>query len=86
MNINCLKYDLSYFYPNDILIHPQKDMEALGITYEYASPQMMFDCWFFFNCKNVPDPLPPHLSIKHLDPNDWVFPASIAKQIILNRT
>src|SRR5262249_55009235 len=39
--------------------HAQAAMRRLGITYQYAVPQSMGDCWWFFNCENVPDPLPP---------------------------
>lgn len=38
--------------------HAQDCMEALGITYQLAVPQSMSDCWWFFNCENIPDPLP----------------------------
>ena len=42
--------------------HAQKVMGDLGITYDYAVPQSIADCWWFFNCKNVPEPIPGFLS------------------------
>lgn len=42
--------------------HAQKVMGDLGITYDHAVPQSISDCWWFFNCKNVPDPTPSFLS------------------------
>ena len=43
--------------------HPQQTMKRLGITYQHATPQSMGDQWWFWNCENVPDPLPEHFSI-----------------------
>ena len=44
--------------------HAQDFMEHLGIHYEKAMPQSMVDQWWFFGCRNVPDPLPRALSVK----------------------
>ena len=43
--------------------HPQVVMKELGITYQHSTPQSMGDQWWFWNCENVPDPLPKHFSI-----------------------
>lgn len=43
-------------------MHPQKAMEILGITYSRAKPQSMGEQWWFFDCKNLPDELPPFLT------------------------
>ena len=53
--------------------HPQKMMEALGITYAKAVPQSIADQWMFFDCANLPDPLPPFLSLLKLSESerDW---------------
>ena len=59
-----LRLDCYYGYNE----HPQKTMKRLGITYQHATPQSMADQWWFWNCKNVPDPLPEHFSILDLDP------------------
>jgi hypothetical protein len=48
--------------------HPQQTMKRLGITYQHATPQSMGDQWWFWNCENVPEPLPEHFSI--LECND----------------
>ncbi|MNS70357.1 hypothetical protein D3C72_1036990 [compost metagenome] len=41
--------------------HAQLCMKELGITYQLAVPQSMGDCWWFFNCENVPAELPEYL-------------------------
>jgi hypothetical protein len=41
--------------------HAQTCMKELGITYQLAVPQSIGDCWWFFNCENVPDQLPEYL-------------------------
>lgn len=48
--------------------HPQATMKRLGITYQHSTPQSMGDQWWFWNCENVPEPLPEHFSILDLDP------------------
>lgn len=42
-------------------MHPQKAMKELGITYSKAVPQSIADQWWFYDCENVPDKLPPFL-------------------------
>lgn len=41
-----------------IKCHAQEYMEDMGITYQLAVPQSMSDSWWFFNCENIPDPMP----------------------------
>ena len=53
-------------------IHPQKAMKELGITYQHATPQSMGDQWWFWNCENVPENLPPFLSEMYQDPMDCI--------------
>lgn len=48
--------------------HPVKEMEKLGITYQHSVPQTMGNCWWFFNCENIPDPLPGFLTVLEIDP------------------
>jgi hypothetical protein len=43
--------------------HPQQTMKRLGITYQHSTPQSIGDQWWFWNCENVPNPLPEHFSI-----------------------
>ena len=43
--------------------HPQETMNRLGITYQFATPQTLGDQWWFWNCENIPNPLPEHFSI-----------------------
>ena len=64
-----LRYDLIDAFHSDIKIHPQKEMERLGIEYIHATPQTLGDCWWFWNCKNIPDPLP-----EYLRPLKWINP------------
>lgn len=44
--------------------HAQLIMRDLGITYQLAVPQSMADCWWFFNCENVPESLPEYVYIR----------------------
>ena len=44
-------------------VHAQIFMKQLGITYERASPQSLGECWWFYGCRNVPDPLPDALTV-----------------------
>lgn len=52
--------------------HPQKVMRDLGITYQHATPQSLGDQWWFWNCENVPDPLPEMLRVAELDPHKCI--------------
>ena len=53
--------------------HPQQTMKRLGITYQHSTPQSMGDQWWFWNCENVPEPLPEHFSILDCDdPSEMV--------------
>lgn len=52
--------------------HAQKVMSNLGITYDHAVPQSIADCWWFFNCKNVPDPTPSFLSTIKRKPTELI--------------
>lgn len=47
--------------------HAQKVMKKLGITYSLAVPQSLGDSWWFFNCKNIPNPLPKYLKVLTVD-------------------
>ena len=53
-------------------VHAQERMRELGITYQHATPQSLYESWWFWNCENVPDPLPEDLSILRLDPLDVI--------------
>jgi hypothetical protein len=48
--------------------HAQDRMKELGITYQEATPQSIADQWWFWNCENVPNPLPDGLTELGLDP------------------
>ena len=57
-----LRYYLLAAYQEKIFIHPQKQMKKLGITYNDCEPQMIADQWWFFDCENIPEPLPKYLT------------------------
>lgn len=48
--------------------HPKEVMRELGITYQHDTPQSMAEAWWFWNCENIPTPLPDFLSIIEIDP------------------
>jgi hypothetical protein len=52
--------------------HAQVVMKELGITYQHATPQSMFDCWQFWNCENIPDELPGFIKEFKRDPMDMI--------------
>jgi len=57
----------------DIKDHAQIEMKKHGITYQYATPQSIGDQWWFWNCENIPDPLPKGFSILKIeDPFEYV--------------
>ena len=43
------------------ILHPQKVLKDLGVTYQKAVPQSIADCWWFFGVENLPDDLPDDL-------------------------
>jgi hypothetical protein len=55
-----------------IKVHAQEYMRSLGITYEHATPQSIADCWWFWNCRNIPTPLPPALKVLNCRPSDVI--------------
>lgn len=64
--------------------HPQNAMKLLGITYQHATPQSIGDQWWFWNCENIPNPLPTFLSELESDPMDcigWGLDKETAKLI-----
>lgn len=52
--------------------HPQEIMKRLGITYQHATPQSVYDQWWFWNCENLPETLPPYLEIADLNPMECI--------------
>lgn len=43
-------------------MHPVKAMKLMGITYKKAIPQSICDQWWFYDCENLPKPLPSFLT------------------------
>jgi hypothetical protein len=64
-----LRYKCLYDCPDE---HPQVMMKKLGITYQHATPQSIGDQWWFWNCENIPDPLPPYLEVSNWDPMECI--------------
>jgi len=60
---------ISTYYNDE---HPQRMMIRLGITYQHATPQSMGDQWWFWNCENVPEELPEHISKLNSDPMECI--------------
>jgi hypothetical protein len=63
-----LRYDIQRADMSGKAEHPQIVMKGLGITYQHGTPQSIADQWWFWNCKNIPDPLPEYLSVLEVDP------------------
>lgn len=65
--------------------HPQVVMKELGISYFHATPQSLYDSWWFWCCENVPVELPEYLSELKLDPMEQVgygLTPEMAKRIV----
>ncbi len=81
-----LRYDyMEADLKQDINKHAQEQMKVLGITYSHNTPQSMGDQYWFWNCENIPDPLPKYLSILDQDPMSCIgfgLSEDKAKQII----
>ena len=68
-----LRFDVLWsLYNNVKQDHPQKVMKELGITYQHATPQSIADQWWFWNCENVPEQLPPYLKVMDLNPMEQI--------------
>lgn len=52
--------------------HPQDVMKALGIKYQKATPQSLFDSWWFWNCTNIPDSLPQFIDEVNINPMEAI--------------
>ena len=73
MKHKCLQYWLQGAGEAGVSMHPQLDMERLGLgNYYYAIPETCFSCWIF-EFKEWPDiELPRYIQKKELD--DETFP------------
>lgn len=52
--------------------HAQDVMRQIGITYQYAVPQSIADQWWFWNCENVPEPLPKYMTVLNVKPHEAI--------------
>ena len=67
-----LNYDYMEANTSGELGHAQDVMRSLGISYTHSTPQSMGDCWWFWNCANVPETLPAFLSPLTVKPHDAI--------------
>ena len=67
-----LRFDMRDAYESGATKHPQKVIKELGITYQHATPIMIADQWWFWNCENIPNPLPPYLEVADWNPMHWI--------------
>ena len=67
-----LKFDLRTAYDSGATKHPQHEISALGIIYQRSTPQSMGNCWWFWNCENVPEVLPGYLEVLDINPMDAI--------------
>ncbi len=71
--ITHLRYSINWGLHNNIKQeHPQLEMKKLGIIYQYVTPQSILDEWWFWNCENVPNPLPEYLEVLNINPFDAI--------------
>ena len=56
----------------EIDCHAQEYMKRLGIEYQRATPQSVIDSWWFWNCTNVPSPLPKGLTVLKTSPREAI--------------
>ena len=52
--------------------HPQDVMKKLGIKYQYDTPQLIGDQWWFWCCENIPEKLPEYIAELKADPTDFL--------------
>ncbi|MFA5423366.1 MAG: hypothetical protein WC374_05865 [Phycisphaerae bacterium] len=53
--------------------HAQTIFRELGINYELAMPQSIADQFWFFNCTNIPEPLPIFLKVLDVKVKDCKY-------------
>jgi hypothetical protein len=63
-----MKTHLKYFMQGAPIEHPQIVMQKLGIKYQHSTVQSYADQWWFWNCENIPSPLPDYLEELKKDP------------------
>lgn len=69
---NHLRFKLRNASECGVKEHPQVVMRQLGIDYQMATPQSLGDQWWFWNCTNLPNPLPDYLEILNMNPFDAI--------------
>ena len=64
-----LRLDCYIGYKNE---HPEDTMKRFGITYQQATPQSVASQWIFWNCENIPNPLPEFIDVWDKNPKDYL--------------
>lgn len=67
-----LRYSLQSASESGENRHPRQVMRELGIDYQHSTPQSIADQWCFWNCENVPSPLPKYLTALDIKPVDTI--------------
>ena len=67
-----LRYCMQGAFTSGETKHPQIVMKKLGINCQKSTPQSIADQWWFWNCENIPDPLPDFLTELLLNPFDVI--------------
>lgn len=63
-----LRYNLMGAHLEGVTMHPQKDLERLGIKFETWEGQPIGDQIWLGNCTNVPDELPSYIKEMKINP------------------
>lgn len=67
-----LRFDMLGAFNHGETRHAQDVMKSLKITYQHATPQSIADQWWFWNCENLPENLPPFLEELCVNPIECV--------------
>ncbi len=67
-----IRYDYLTAHDCGVKEHAQACMKKLGIAYTHSTPQSLGDQFWFWNCKNVHEPLPKYLTELKADPMECI--------------
>lgn len=70
LRFDCMTYGRQC--ENITLRHPVAVMKALNIDYIHSTPQSIVDCWWFWDCTNIPDELPDYLTQLTVEPMEVI--------------
>lgn len=52
--------------------HACEVMKSLGIIYQHSTPQSLGDQYWFWNCENISNDLPPYITELEIDPMECI--------------